>query len=229
MKIGGLQKTSLIDYPGKICCIIFTQGCNFRCPYCHNPELVLPELFSPSIEEEEIFSFLEKRKKYLDGVSITGGEPCIHKDILAFLEKVKNIGYSVKLDTNGYFPKIIKEAIKRRIVDYIAMDIKGPIEKYSEIAGVKVDVSRILKSIELIKESGIEYEFKTTIVKSQLSKEDFEKIGEMIKGASLYFLQKFKPSKTVKPDFINEETYSEEEFEQIKEIMGKYVKECKIR
>lgn len=229
MKIGGLQKTSLIDYPNKICCIIFTQGCNFRCPYCHNPELVLPGLFSPPIEEKEIFSFLEKRKKYLDGVSITGGEPCIHKDILVFLEKVKNIGYSVKLDTNGYFPEIIKEAIKRKIVDYIAMDIKGPIEKYSEIVEVKVDVNRILRSIEIIKESGIEYEFKTTVVKSQLSKEDFEKIGGMIKGANFYFLQQFKPSKTVRLDFINEETYEKKEFEEIKEIVEKYVRKCKIR
>lgn len=229
MKIGGLQKVSLIDYPGKICCIIFTQGCNFRCPYCHNPELVLPEKFTPLIDEEEIFSFLKKRKKYLDGVSITGGEPCIHRDILSFMERIKNAGYSVKLDTNGYFPKIIKEAIERKIVDYIAMDVKGPPEKYSEIAGVKVDINRVLKSIELIKESGIEYEFKTTVVKSQLSKEDFEKIGKMIKNASLYFIQKFKPSKTVKVEFMNEETYNEEEFEEIKEIMKKYVDECKIR
>lgn len=229
MKIGGLQKLSLIDFPGILCCIVFTQGCNFRCPYCHNPELVLPEKFTPEIEIDSFFQFLKMRKKYLEGVSITGGEPTIHSDLLLFIEKIKNMGFKVKLDTNGSNPEILKKLFGKQLLDYISLDVKGPFDKYSEIAGVKVDNEKIKESIEIIKKAKIQYEFKTTVVKSQLSFDDFKKIGEIIKGAKLYFLQKFIPSKCVNPSFLKETTYSDEEFEKIKEIMNNYVEKCEIR
>jgi len=229
MKIGGLQKLSLIDFPGLLSCIVFTQGCNFRCPYCHNPELVLPEKFSPEIDIDSFFQFLEMRKKYLEGVSITGGEPTIHSGLLLFIEKIKNMNFKVKLDTNGWNPEILKKLFEKELLDYISMDVKGPFDKYSEIAGVKVDIEKIKESIELIKEAKIPYEFKTTVVKSQISFNDFKKIGEVIKGARHYFLQKFIPTKCVNPSFLKETTYSDEEFEDIKKFMNSFVEKCEIR
>lgn len=229
MIIGGFQKFSLIDYPGKICAIVFTQGCNFRCPYCHNPELVDPKLFLSPIPEDEIFSFLEKRRGKLDAVEITGGEPTLQSDLIEFLEKIKNMGFLVKLDSNGTNPDVIEEAIKNKLVDYLAMDVKAPLEKYKEIIGVDVDTDKIKSNIRLIMNSGVDYEFRTTIVKSLLSKEDIIKIGELIKGAKLYILQKFIPSKTLSPHFINETTYSDEEFAKIKNEMEKYVNRCTVR
>lgn len=229
MKIGSLQKTSLIEFPGLISCIIFTQGCNFLCPYCHNPELVLPEKFEKTIPEEDIFDFLNKRKKYLEGVCITGGEPTIQKDILEFIEKIKKMGFKVKLDTNGSKPEIIEKLINERIIDYISMDLKGPLEKYKIITGVELEIEKILKSVELIKNSEIDYEFRTTIVKSQISIGDFEEIGKIIKSCKKYFLQKFIQSKHVDKDFVKEETYTDEEFEIIKNIIKKYVTFCEVR
>ena len=229
MIIGGFQKFSLIDYPGKICAIVFTQGCNFRCPYCHNPELVDPKLFLPPIPEEEIFSFLEKRRGKLDAVEITGGEPTLHSDLLEFIGKIKNMGFLVKLDSNGTNPDVIEKAIRKKLVDYLAMDVKAPLDKYRETTGVDVDVDKIKRNIELIMNSGVDYEFRTTIVKSLLSREDILKIGELIKGAKLYILQKFVPSKTLNPKFLDEDTYTDEEFEQLKIKMEKYVDRCIVR
>ena len=229
MKIGGLQKTSLIEYPGEICAIVFTQGCNFRCPYCHNPELVKPGKNSNRISEEEILSFLNKRKNYLQAVAISGGEPCLHKDILEFLKEIKKMGFLTKLETNGNFPEIIEKAIEKKLVDYLSMDIKGPFEKYDKIVRVKVEIPKIKESINLIMNSGLNYEFKTTVVKSLINKEDFKTIGNSIKGAKLYFLQKFVTAKLLDPDFSKEKTYSDEEFEEIKNLMENYVSKCKIR
>ena len=159
MKIGGLQRISLIDYPGKICAIVFTQGCNFRCPYCHNPELVDPRQYGPAVKEEDVLSFLEKRKGKLEAVAVTGGEPMIQKNLDRFLEKVKGMGYLIKVDTNGSKPEVLEKVIRRRLVDYLAMDIKGPLERYAQIASVKVDTSKISRSIELITSSEIDHEF----------------------------------------------------------------------
>lgn len=229
MKIGGFQKVSLIDYPGKICAIVFTRGCNFRCPYCHNPELVLPENYSPLIPEEEIFSFLEKRRGKLDAVEITGGEPTLQEDLTEFIRKIKEMGFLVKLDTNGSFPSVLEKVIYSGLVDYIAMDVKAPLEKYRQVTHSEIDTDKIRQSIELIKNSGINYEFRTTVVKSLLSENDILKIGELVKGAELYVLQKFIASKTIDPDFKEEETYSDEELKKIKEKLGKYVRNCSIR
>ena len=229
MKIGGLIKTSLIEYPGRISAVIFTQGCNFRCPYCHNPELVEPALFNTPIAEGEIFDFLERRKKYLEAIVITGGEPCLQNDLIDFIRRVKDMGYLVKLETNGSFPDVISQIIEKGIVDFISMDVKGPPNKYGIIAGVKVDISKIKESIDLIISSGIDSEFQTTVVKSMFEKEDFEKIGSLIKGAKIYTLQKFVPSKTLNPEFLQEKTYSDEELEEIKKIMERYVSKCMVR
>ncbi len=230
MKIGGLKKTSLIDFPGRLSCIVFVQGCNLRCPFCHNPELVLPEKFLPPLDAGEIMAFLEKRKKYLEGVVITGGEPCIEGEgLLSFAKTLKNIGYLVKIDTNGTFPDIIRKAIEQKVVDYLAMDVKGPAEKYELVSGVKTNMADIEESISLIKNSGVEYEFKTTVVKELLRIDDFEKIGGLIKDAKLHYLQRFIPSKVVDPKSFSYHTYSDEEFETIRRIMLKYVRECHVR
>jgi len=229
MRIGGFQKFSLIDYPGKICAIVFTQGCNFRCPYCHNPELVKPSLFGKTIPEEEIFSFLEKRKGKLDAVEITGGEPTLQKDLVDFIRRIKEMGYLVKLDTNGSNPEILLEIINHGLVDYIAMDIKAPLEKYKEVIHSVINPEKIKRSIRTIMSSNIKYEFRTTVVKSQLSKEDIINIGKLIEGAELYILQKFIPSKTLDPNFLNEKTYSDGEFKELKKELEKLVCKCLVR
>ena len=229
MRIGGFQKFSLIDYPGKICAIVFTQGCNFRCPYCHNPELVKPSLFGKTIPEEEIFSFLEKRKGKLDAVEITGGEPTLQKDLVDFIRRIKEMGYLVKLDTNGSNPEILLEIINHGLVDYIAMDIKAPLEKYKEVIHSVINPEKIKRSIRTIMSSNIKYEFRTTVVKSQLSKEDIINIGKLIEGAELYILQKFIPSKTLDPNFLNEKTYSDKEFKELKKELEKLVWRCLVR
>ena len=211
MLVGGLQKTSLLDYPDKISAIIFTVGCNFRCGYCHNPELI--NSIVSKYSEEEIFDFLSSRIGKIDGVVITGGEPCIQKDLVEFIIKIKNLGFLVKLDTNGCFPEIIEKAIP--YLDYIAMDIKSPLGKYPEIVNVNVDEIKIKKSINLIMNSGVDYEFRTTVVKSMLSKNDFEKIGDLICGAKRYYLQKFIPSKILDNNLIKESSYTDYEFLEI--------------
>lgn len=229
MLIGGLQKTSLIDYPGNISAIIFTQGCNFRCPYCHNPELVKPKLFGSRISEDELFDFLESKKGKLDAISITGGEPTLQPDLYDFIKKIKAMGFKVKLDSNGTNFEVLKKLIAEKLIDYVAMDIKAPIEKYEEVVRMKVDLETIKKSVNLIISSDIESEFRTTIVKSLLSFEDFEKIGELISGAPYYVVQKFVESKAIDEDVFNFEMYDDEGYEKIASIMSKYVKRVEIR
>jgi len=229
MKIGALQKISLIDYPGKLCAIVFTQGCNFRCPYCHNPELVDPGLYDECQSEDAVFAFLEKRKGKLDAVSITGGEPTIQKNVITFIEHIKNSGYSVKIDTNGSNPKIIKNIIDRELIDYIAMDVKGPLRKYKALTKSQVDEDKIQQSMSLIMASGIPYEFRTTVLKSQLDKNDILEIGKLIKNASLYVLQNFVASKTLDECYVHELTYSREELEYLKEKLLEDIHSVKIR
>lgn len=227
MRIGGLQKCSLIDYPGKICAIVFTVGCNFRCPFCHNPELV--DETADLMSEDDILAFLERRKNLLDAVTITGGEPTMHSDLLLFMRKLKGMGYLVKLDSNGTNPEVLSTVIDEKLADYIAMDIKSPLEKYGETVARPVDTVKIKESITFIMESGIDYEFRTTVVKSLLSPEDIHGIGEAIRGAKRYFLQKFVPTKTLNPAFLRKTTYSDAEFEEMRTMMGEYVRTCDIR
>ncbi|MCX7795010.1 MAG: anaerobic ribonucleoside-triphosphate reductase activating protein [bacterium] len=228
MLIGGLQRFSLIDYPGKISAVIFTKGCNFRCPYCHNPELIE---FSKEtlIEESFVFSFLKERQEKLDGVVLTGGEPTLQSDIIEFIKEIKKLGFLIKLDTNGSYPEIIEELLKERLLDYIAMDIKANLGKYNEVTCSNVDTEKIKRSVDIIIASGIDYEFRTTIVKSQLSKDDILKIGKLIKSAKTYVLQEFKPSKTLDPSFLKEESYSREELEEIASTIKRLVGRVIIR
>ena len=231
MNIGGFQRFSLIDYPGKICAIVFTQGCNFRCPYCHNPELVDPKRFSRPIPGEEIIEFLANRRGKLDAVEITGGEPTLQPDLIDFMCDLKKLDYLVKLDSNGSNPAIISEAIKREIVDYIAMDVKAPLERYREITNSRVDPAKIEHSIELIMSSGLDYEFRTTVVKSQLGKRDILEIGRLIRGSKRYILQKFVPVKVLDTKFLDEVVYTDDELEYLRDAVKSknYVAECIVR
>jgi len=228
MLIGGLQKFSMIDYPGKTCAIIFTVGCNFKCPYCHNPELQGGEGCN-IMDENKVLDFLKSRVGQLDAVSITGGEATMHKDLPEFIKKIKDMGFLIKLDSNGTNPEMIEKILDDKLVDYIAMDVKAPESKYPLVVGATVDFRKLSKSIKLIIEKALDYEFRTTTVKSQLAKEDFMEIRELIKGAKKYYLQKFIPSKTLDESFLNETTYSDEEFEELKKVMEEYVDFCGIR
>lgn len=195
MRISGFQKMTLLDYPGKVACTIFTSGCNFRCPFCHNASLVTHIDKSVSFSEEEILEYLKKRKGILDGVCITGGEPLLQVDIIDFLTKIKEIGYSVKLDTNGSFPQKLEKIINKQLVDYVAMDIKNSKEKYPQTVGIaNFDISPIEKSVEILKTSGIDYEFRTTVVAEFHEPQDIVAAAEWIKGAKRYFLQNFVDS-----------------------------------
>ena len=187
MKIGGFQKTSLLDYPDTISAIIWTAGCNFRCPFCYNKNIVFGSvgLFS----EDEILSFLKQRQGLLEGLVISGGEPLLQEDIVGFIQKVKQLGYLVKLDTNGMFPERLRELLDDKLVDYVSMDVKAPKDKYDKLAGVKVDISSIEASIDLIRGSSLEYEFKTTFVPDLLKKDDIVDIAKWLEGSNRFFLQ----------------------------------------
>lgn len=230
MIIGGFQRFSLIDYPDKICAIVFTQGCNFRCPYCHNPELV-DNKRSDNIElkEDEILSFLGGRKGKLDAVTITGGEPLLQPDLSTFLSAVKRLEYLVKLDTNGSFPSKLEKIIQSKSVDYIAMDIKTSLDKYNQVIKRKIEKRKILDSIRLIMDSGLDYEFRTTIIKTLFEKDDFSKIGQLIKNARLYILQRFIPSKTLVDQSLDMQSCTDEELDCFKEIMEGFVQRCIVR
>jgi len=229
MRIGGFKRFSLIDYPGKSCAVVFTQGCNFKCPYCHNPELVNPDIDHSLVPEEEVLTFLERRKGQLDGVVVTGGEPTLQPDLLDFLGKVKDMGFLVKVDTNGSRPETIERIIDGKLADYIAMDAKGPLDRYGDITNSKVDTGKIRKSLELIKNSGHPHEFRTTVVKSQLSDDDIMAIGRYVNGASSFVLQEFVPSKTLDPNFMNELSHTPKKFSELKDVVKDYVGRCLVR
>ncbi|MGZ6274755.1 MAG: anaerobic ribonucleoside-triphosphate reductase activating protein [Syntrophales bacterium] len=229
MLIGGLQKVSLIEYPGKIGAIAFTQGCNFRCPYCHNPELVDPDLYRECLSEEGVLSFLQKRKGKLDALTITGGEPTIQVDLLDFIKCVKNIGYLIKLDTNGSCPEVLERLIGGRLVDYIAMDIKGPLHKYRTVTRSKIDEDKIRQSIEIIMKSGMPYEFRTTVPKRLLDVDDLLEMGMLLKNAGSYILQQFIPTRTLDRQFMKCEAYSQEEMESFRDKLKKDVPVVRLR
>ncbi len=227
MLIYGLQKMTLLDYPGYVACTVFLNGCDFRCPYCHNFELV-DGTAEPLMDEEKFFAFLGKRKGLLDGVCISGGEPLLHRDIDVFIRKIRKIGYKVKLDTNGYHPDMLDKLIDEGLVDYIAMDIKNSFDKYPVTTGIpKTDTSIIKKSISIIMNSGVDYEFRTTVTGGLHEKDDLEKIGKEIQGAKAYFLQQFTMRDTV-PD---KSLYSPnpQEMEACLEAARKYVKNAQLR
>ena len=212
MRIGGFNKLTTQDFPGNLACIIFTNGCNFDCDYCYNRDLV--ESHAPEISEDEIFSYLNQRKNMLDGVVISGGEPTIWNDLIPFMEKIKELGLKIKLDTNGYRPEVLKEILDKNLVDYIAMDIKALFNEYYKIVNKKLDTDKLIESINLIKKSKVDHEFRTTIIKGFHTIEDLDKIVEVING-SPYYLQNFRMEDTV----INKKLFgfSEEELKGIQE------------
>lgn len=193
MKFGGLQKLTLLDYPGKMACTVFTSGCNLRCPFCHNAGLVT-HIDGDFIGQEEILQFLSTRKGKLEGLCLTGGEPLLNKDVADFLSEVKKMGFSVKLDTNGTFPDILKQLIDDKLVDYVAMDIKNSQAKYSLTCGVNVDLDKIRQSVELLKSGKADYEFRTTVVRQLHTEQDIGDIAQWLVGARSWYLQQFVDS-----------------------------------
>lgn len=228
MQIHGLNKTTLLDYPEHVAATIFTGGCNFRCPFCHNGDLVLNPSCYPLISEEEIFAFFQKRKGVLSGVCITGGEPTLQPDLLPFIRKIKDMGYLVKLDTNGYKPEVLAKALAEKLLDYVAMDIKNSREKYAETTGVsQFDINRIAESVELVKKSNIPYEFRTTVVRELHTREDFIAIRKWLSGADTYFLQSYRDNENViKKGFS---AYIKGEMEEFVELLTPYIKKVALR
>lgn len=253
MIIGGLQKNTLIDFPGKLACTVFISGCNFFCPWCYSPELVLPERIKAQqkISEKEVFDFLESRKGLLEGVVICGGEPTLNKELPEFINKIKNLGYLVKLDTNGSNPKMLEELIDKKMVDYVAMDIKTPLGFKSQILN-PLDAHRrtprrvasqknpksqiqkyekeIKKSVEILKKGKVDCEFRTTVIPTVNKKEDFIEIAKWIGGQNVkYYLQNFRPEKTIDPGFEKIKPFSDEFMLEIKKEITPFFKVCEIR
>ena len=228
MVIHGIQKLTLVDYPGHPAAILFTGDCNFRCPFCQNASLVLSSSSEPLIADEEIFSFLTKRKGMLDGVVVTGGEPTLQKDLIPYLGRLKGLGYLVKLDTNGYRPDVLEKSMESGYVDYVAMDIKTSLDEYPVVAGIKnLDVSRIERSVELLKSGAVDYEFRTTVVEPLHHKENFEKIGELLKGCRRYYLQSFVDSGNI----IGKNCFppSQEQLKNYLKTVSNYIESVSIR
>ncbi|MBU1077298.1 MAG: anaerobic ribonucleoside-triphosphate reductase activating protein [Spirochaetes bacterium] len=220
MKIGGLLKFSLIDYPGKIAAVIFTQGCNFRCPFCHNSELVLSELYGTLYSEQNILKLFNSRKGFLEGVVITGGEPTIQEGLADFLKEIKRSGFSVKLDTNGSNPDVLNNLITRKLIDYIAMDIKAPFDKYDTVTDSDVNIDDIRSSIGIIESSGLEYEFRTTVVQPFLNIKDLQTMGTYFKDKSRYKIVNFNAAeKIIDQNLLQEEQYSEEDISSFQNIL----------
>ncbi len=234
MLIGGLQKLTLIDYPGKVAAVVFTYGCNFACSFCHNPELVDAKLKYKNIfiSEEEFFEFLDKRKWQIEGVCITGGEPTLHRDLPEFITKIKALGFLVKLDSNGTNPEVLENLINKKMVDYIAMDIKAPLERYQEITNRQVDLAKIKKSIRMIidKAGDYDYEFRSTVVPGFHKAEDIKAMVQLIKGAKKYYLQNFiSQGKILNSDWQNKASFSKEEMEEFQKIAAPFFEFCGVR
>lgn len=216
MVIGGFQKFSLSDFPGKISSIVFTRGCNFRCPYCHNPELVDPESYAAPMAEAEIFSHLQNRNGRIQGVVVTGGEPTQHGDLPEFLERIKGAGCAVKLDTNGSNPALLERVVSLGLADYIALDVKAPLRLYPTVARVPVNTADILRSIRLVIESGIPHEMRTTYLEALLTIDDMREIAETVKGCKLFVVQSFRPTKALDPGMLQQPVPSTEAMEKIR-------------
>ncbi|MFA5184482.1 MAG: anaerobic ribonucleoside-triphosphate reductase activating protein [Patescibacteria group bacterium] len=240
MIIGGLEKLTLLDYPDHLAAIIFTQGCNFRCHFCYNPLLVLlhqgkdekikKEKGLSPLSPQNLFPFLTERFGRLEGVVITGGEPTLHPDLPEFIKAIKDIGYLVKLDTNGTNPNMLSRLIKAKLIDYIAMDLKAPLDKYETVVGAPVNCKDLQKSVKIIMASGLPYEFRTTVVPGLLERDDFAKMGEIIKGASKWYLQNFKSdTDLVNTAYRAKSAYNSREMAEFAAIGKAYVDLCAVR
>ncbi|NOQ20890.1 MAG: anaerobic ribonucleoside-triphosphate reductase activating protein [Desulfobacterales bacterium] len=232
MNIGGFIKNSTIDYPGKLSCGVFLSGCNFDCPYCHNPDLAKAcSLPGAEVNPQDIYRFIDARKGFLDGVVISGGEPTLQEDLFDLCMHIKQLGYPVKLDTNGSRPRVIKQLIDEGLVDYIAMDLKTEPAKYATYIKPNCDMTAILSSIQVIMESAIAYEFRTTCVKPIVTAQIIEKICRLIQGAAVYALQRFHKTEMLHPEFFKEDSYeyTDEEMLQLKAVAAPWVQQCILR
>ncbi len=231
MRIGGLEKCSLIDYAPHISCVVFTKGCNFHCPYCHNPELVSPDDTGETLPETEVFAFLEQRRNYLDGVVISGGEPTLQPDLPEFCRQVKSMGYFVKLDTNGTRPDVLRHLLSKNRLDYIAMDIKTDPEHYAPLIAADCDPAVIRESIRLVLNSGIRHEFRTTCVKPLINETVLRTIAGLVNGAWMYALQKPQTRSVLSPAFFNgiNRNLEDNEFSAFQSILSESVHRCIIR
>ena len=228
MQIFGFNKTTLLDFPEHVACTVFTGGCNFRCPFCQNGDLVLHGGSLPVLDEEEVLRVLRKRKGILTGVCVTGGEPTLQRDLDVFLSRVKELGYLVKLDSNGYRPEVLQSLCERGLVDYFAMDIKSSPENYARTAGVKeLDMGLIRESVDFIRSCGLDYEFRTTVVRELHSSGDFLSIGEWLKGCKAYFLQSYVESEGVICKEFS--SYSKEELEEFVMLLKPYIDNVSLR
>jgi len=229
VKIGGFQKVTLLDYPGKIAATIFFAGCNFRCGFCHNPDLVEIKAKSKFIPEKEVLAYLKKRQGLLEAVCLGGGEPLLQTDLGKFLAPIKTLDYLIKIDTNGFNFKLLKELIAQKLIDYIAMDIKSGADNYQAVTNSTLDFKNIKESIKVVMSSGLPYEFRTTILPKFHDLVEIEKIAKMIEGADNYFLQNFRNRKTLDPSFKNERAFTDCKLAKLRQVALKYVKNCQIR
>ena len=230
MKVTGIQKLTLLDYPGVVACTVFTAGCNFRCPFCHNAMLVLPEQIDDEcLTDDEVFGFLKKRRGVLDGVAVTGGETLLHADMPEFLARVKELGYKIKLDTNGSNPELLSEIVKNKLVDRVAMDIKNAPEEYARTIGLKsFDIAPVERSKEMLLRGDIDYEFRTTVVKGIHTKESLIGAAKWIEGAKEYYLQQFKDSgNLILPDGLS--AYDEKQMHALADAVRDYVPTVEVR
>lgn len=219
LRIGGWLKYSLIDYPGKIAAVVFTQGCNFRCRYCYNRELVLPSHFKDPIPEDEVLAFLHRRRGLLQGVVISGGEPTLQSGLLEFIRKIKKMGFAIKLDTNGSRPDVLAKLLAEKLLNYVAMDVKAPFYKYEEVINAPVRKSDLVESIELIIGSGLAHHFRTTALKELLSIPDYDDIHARVQRGKRYVLQNFQPKPTVLDQtLLDKPTYTAAEFSALQRI-----------
>ena len=228
MILNGLQKLTLLDFPGKVACTVFFSGCNFRCPFCHNASLVLSPGEAEQIPEEKVLAFLKKRRGVLDGICITGGEPLLQPELATFIEKVRSLGYAVKLDTNGYFPKNLRELVSAGLLDYIAMDVKNCPEKYPQTVGLSVlDLSPVMESVDYIRSCGVPYEFRTTVVRGLHTARDMEGLADWLEGSQRYFLQSFVDSgDIIAPGF---DAYKPAEMREFLAIVREKVPNAELR
>lgn len=234
LAIKGIQKTSLVDYPGKIVSILFFGGCNFSCPYCHNPEIVLSHSDFPDIPPGEVLDMLSERKKWIDGVCLSGGEPTLHNDLTLFCREIKKLGLLIKLDTNGLYSERVKHLIEENLVDYISMDVKHSPEKYFSAIGFEKEkivsvIDQVGKTISLIRESNVNYEFRTTVVPGIHSVEDVVNIAKWLEGSKRFCLQQFRAGKTLDKRYEDSETFSRETLLDLKEKIKDRFDTCEVR
>src|SRR6185369_2684368 len=233
MRLSAVQKFTMLDYPGKVACIAFTPGCNLRCSFCHNPEFVLPEriqkIQDSFISEETFFSFLKKRQSLLEGVVVSGGEPTVWKDLPLFLQKIKAMGFLVKLDTNGNHPAMLRDILKEGLADYVAIDVKTSLSEYQKLVGGTVKKENIAESIDLLKNQSVPYEFRATLIKEHHSKAILDEMKQLLSGSARFFLQTFRPEQTLDAAFMNYHPFTREEMKDLVLFFGETIPEVGIR